>query len=80
MTGLVEILLAIGAGAAALFALIARSRRKGRRETEQKIEAQAAEDYQETRERIDDATSRTDGADDDRSWLQQYGDGDTPER
>jgi len=42
MTGLVEILLAIGAGVAALFALIARSRHKGRRETEEKIEAQAA--------------------------------------
>jgi uncharacterized membrane protein YgaE (UPF0421/DUF939 family) len=80
MTGLVEILLAIGAGAAALFALMVRSRRKGRREAEEKIEAQAAEDYQETRERIDDATGRTDGADDDRSWLQQYGDGGASER
>lgn len=80
MTGLVEILLAIGAGVAALFALMARSRRKGHRETEREVEAQAAEDYQETRERIDDATGGTDGADDDRSWLQHYGDGGASER
>lgn len=80
MTGLVEILLGIAAAVGALFALMARARRKGRRETEREVEAQAAEDYQETRERIDDATSGTDGADADRSWLQRYGDGGASER
>lgn len=80
MSGVVEILLGIAAAVGALFALMARSRRKGRRETEQEVEAQAAQDYQKTRERIDDATSGTDGGDDDRSWLQQYGDGGAPKR
>jgi len=80
MSGIVEILIGIAAAVGALLALLARSRRKGRRETEREIEAQAAEDYQETRERIDDATSGTDGADDDRRWLQRYGAGGETER
>ena len=80
MSGLVEILLAVAAAVGTLFALMARSRRKGQRETEEEIEAQAAEDYQETRERIDDATGGADGPDDDRSWLQQYGGGSETER
>ena len=48
-------------------------RRKGAQDERRKREAQDARDYQNTRERMDDAMRRADGADN-RDWLRERGD------
>ena len=77
MFDLLELLIGPLGGVLAAIAAIAGAlvwgRRTGAQSERQKREAQDAQDYRATRERIDDALRRNDGSDS-RDWLRERGD------
>lgn len=60
------------AGAAAIVALIFGAFMRGRKSQRDDSDAKQAQDYRNTRERMDDALRRNDGADS-REWLRDRG-------